>query len=146
MKFERIEALIAFIQEYQGNELFYFDFGLISPDLAEHIRHVSGLDVSEYFHIVDNYSIRHALERHGNAQIELSRGQVALENDDFALIPHIVSEYDHLGYEFARQKHTLIFEKTLPKGNYVYAAEVRMGKRRRICSQSLRILRIKKAG
>ncbi|MFN0035974.1 MAG: hypothetical protein ACKVUS_13005 [Saprospiraceae bacterium] len=144
MEFESIEDLLIFLKNYGGNDLLYFDLGIVTPSLAEAVKSLAGLDVSDYFLIIDSFTIRHALNRHGNSAVEKSRGQIAIEVDDFALIPLMISQYDQLAYEFARQKHTLIFQKALPKGCFVFAAEIRIGKRKRICSQSLRILNKKK--
>ena len=145
MQFENIENLLEFLEGYHGNDLFYFDLGALTEILAEEIYCISGIEVLGYYHIVDSYSIRHIWSRHSNPEIERSRGQSVIEKSDIALIPMIVKDYDQLTHEFSRQKHTLIFQKELPKGNYVYTAEVRVGKHRRICCQSLRILNIKKA-
>ncbi len=145
MQFEDIENLLEFLEGYQGNNLFYFDLGVVTDVLAKEIHRLSGVEVSGYFHIVDSYSIRHIWSRHSNPDVERSRGQLAIEKSDIALIPMIVKDYDQLTHEFSRQKHTLIFQKVLPKATYVYSAEIRVGKHRRICCQSLRILNIKKA-
>ncbi|MFN0214096.1 MAG: hypothetical protein ACKVT2_07555 [Saprospiraceae bacterium] len=145
MQFDSIENLLEFLEGYQGNDLYYFDLGALTEFLAEEIYHLSGIEASGYYHIVDSYSIRHIWSRHSNPEIELSRGQLVIEKSDIGLIPMIVKDYDQLIYEFSRQKHTMIFQKELPKGRYVYSAEIRVGKHRRICCQSLRILNIKKA-
>ena len=140
-----MQSLLDFLATYEGNELLYVDLGMASSELVEHIKKLSDVDVSGYFLIIDNYAIRHAQVRHSNVEIERSRRQLVVRNEDFNLIESIIAGYDRLFYEFARQKHTLIFEKSFPRGTYIYAAEIRVGKRKRICSQSLRILDTKKA-
>ncbi|MDR2504324.1 MAG: hypothetical protein LBD82_08120 [Deltaproteobacteria bacterium] len=61
-----------------------------SPE-AETLSNKTGLNIQPgVVHSISSSSIQHALNHHGNPAAEAARGQIALENSDFLLIPEIV--------------------------------------------------------
>jgi phage-Barnase-EndoU-ColicinE5/D-RelE like nuclease3 len=43
-----------------------------------------------------SYGVNHAIKKHGNPKTEESRGQVAITEQDFELIPQIVANPDSI--------------------------------------------------
>ena len=142
---KNIEELLEIAWDNPRNDLFFCDVVQVPEQQAAFILQTFGISVEGYFHILDNYALRHVQIRHGNPQIEISRGQIPVQREDFLLIPTLILEPDALEYEFARTKHTLIYQKIIGGQLYLYAAEIRSTKRKLICGQSLRIQAIKKA-
>lgn len=143
---KNIEELLEIAWDNPKNDLFFCEVMRVPEKQAVFILQTFGISVGGFFHILDNYVLRHVQAKHGNPQIEISRGQIPVQREDFLLIPTLILEPDVLKYEFARNKHTLIYQKAIDNQIYAYAAEIRSSKRRLICGQSLRIKAIKKAG
>ncbi|MDZ7934825.1 MAG: hypothetical protein U5M51_07665 [Emticicia sp.] len=59
------------------------DLFIIPVALAQRIKDITDLDVSNHWVCIDNYGILHALEQHGSPISEAKRGQIALEKEDF---------------------------------------------------------------
>ncbi len=140
-----IEALLEQAWGAEGNDFYVCEITEVPTKQANLVYEKSGIRIEGFFHTLDNYAVRHVSIRHGDPELEAKYGQIAVQPADFLIIPLIVLEYETLEYEFARNKHTLVFKKTIGERQYVYAAEIRSPKRKRICGQSLRILAIKKA-
>lgn len=68
----------------------------VTSEEAAKIKVETGLDLTGFTHEIDNYSINHVLKQHGNPKKEESRGQVAITQADFTLIPDIVKNYDSI--------------------------------------------------
>ena len=142
---ETIEELVEVAWENKTNDLFFCEIAAVPERLANFLKEKYAISIYGFFHILDNYVLRHVEIRHGNPETENLKGQVFVQREDFLLIPAIISTYDFLAYEFARNKHILIFKKIIRGHLYIYVAEIRSPKRKLICGQSLRILQIKKA-
>ncbi|MFY7908582.1 MAG: hypothetical protein ACOVO2_03465 [Emticicia sp.] len=59
------------------------DLFIVPVELAQRIKEITDLDVSDHWVCIDNYGILHTLEQHGNPISEAKRGQVAIEKEDF---------------------------------------------------------------
>ncbi|MBF0457380.1 MAG: aminotransferase class V-fold PLP-dependent enzyme [Nitrospirae bacterium] len=70
----------------------------INEQQASRIKEDTGLDVAGYNRTIDNYSIRHILNKHGDAKTEASRGQIEVTKDDLLRIPEIVNMADDVAY------------------------------------------------
>ena len=142
-------------QENLINELFDFafnnpenkkkmlDLGLIDKDLAEKIKTATELDLENYLISIDNFGIRHTMEKHGSSKTEEPRGQIAINKEDFAKILDIVQKADKITLEGKTSigKDVILFEKQL-EVLYAVAEEVRSitstkkGKQNRLVFQS----------
>lgn len=121
----KIEELYDFALNNPDNELKIVKITRIEKELAETIRLKTGIDLSDFVVAIDNYGIKHTIERHGNTQKEARLGQVAIVKSDFILIEKIVREADSIKYD-PRQKtsksvvvETFIFEKEIDDIYYV---------------------------
>lgn len=92
-----------------------------------------------YIHSIDSYMMRHAMKEHGDAQRERSRGQIALTEEDFKLVPVIINNPDYVvfGNKNKRGQDLIVYVKNLPDGSTLYFEEVRTG-RRKLAGESLR--------
>lgn len=59
------------------------DLFIVPVELAQRIKEITDLDVSDHWVCIDNYGILLTLEQHGNPISEAKRGQVAIEKEDF---------------------------------------------------------------
>jgi|GEM_PF-1224841 len=89
-----------------------------------------GLNLQGYVHTLDGSAVRHVLNRHGNPEVEKSRGQIALSDADIQSIPQVVQQPDAvvLGTQTKGHKEQIGFIKRLPDGTVLYLEEVRSGK------------------
>ena len=106
---------------------------------ASFIFEKTGLDVSGFTRVVDNYGVRHTIKQHGDQAKESKRGQLAVTLDDFGLIPLITSQPDNV---FADGKNkigrdVIVFEKLINGIGYRHVEELR-GKHKLVATDSMR--------
>ena len=99
----------------------------------------TGLDVTGFTCVLDNYGVRHTIKQHGNARQESQRGQIAVTLEDFDNILEITSQPDNI---FADGKNkigrdVIVFEKVIDGVGYRHVEEIR-GKHRLVATDSLR--------
>ena len=63
---------------------------------AQLILEKTGLNVTGFTRVLDNYGVRHTLKQHGNSVKEDRRGQIAVTAEDFAKISSITSTPDNI--------------------------------------------------
>jgi hypothetical protein len=71
---EKIVELYEFTLNNSANEYRRLDIGVVDKNLAEVIRNLTEIDVTDFVITIDSYSIVHTLERHGNPIKEAKRG------------------------------------------------------------------------
>lgn len=108
-------------------------------DNASLILEKTGLDVSGFTRILDNYGVRHTIKQHGDEVKEAKRGQLSITLDDFALIPLITSSPDNV---FADGKNkigrdVIVFVKEIDGVGYRHVEELR-GKHKLVATDSMR--------
>jgi phage-Barnase-EndoU-ColicinE5/D-RelE like nuclease3 len=131
----KIEELYEFALNNPKNDMKMVEITRIEKELAETIHLKTGVDLLDFVIAIDNYGIKHTIERHGDAKKEAQLGQVAIQKSDFNLIEKIVREADSIRYD-PRQKtpksvviETFIFEKKIDDVYYV-VKDVRRVKKR----------------
>ncbi len=99
--------------------------------LSKAIKEHTGLDVSNYHHQVDSYAMKHAIKKHGDKASEANRGQVAITNDDFQLLPEILDNPDSviLGTKNKKSQDQVFSVKVMPDGTALVVEEVRTGEK-----------------
>jgi phage-Barnase-EndoU-ColicinE5/D-RelE like nuclease3 len=95
-KLNSLEALIQLAMSRQAGNDAFCDLDVVEPLVAHRIQRLTNLDVSGFRHSVGESAIRHVLGRHGDPQIERTRGQVAITPGDFLLLPEIFSQPDEI--------------------------------------------------
>ena len=92
-----------------------------------------GLDLDDnYVHSVENSAIQYNQKEHGNPQIEEKRGQIAIADRDYELIPDILDGYDDVKKSYHKDSHgrdVLVYTKAYPDGTVYYLEEVREGRK-----------------
>lgn len=63
--------------------------------ISDEIMSRLGIDVENYNISLKTDAVRHILNKHSSSK-EILKGQVPISEDDFKLIPQIISEYDNL--------------------------------------------------
>jgi len=142
---KQIELLYESVLSLQNDHLI-IDIGIVDHALAGRIKKCTGEDLTGYLITIDNYSIKHTLEKHGNPITEAKRGQLNITKDDFLLLPKLIFEFDkvYIDVKVNKIKHTkresLIFEKTIDN-TYFVVKEIRTvikkGKVNRIILQTM---------
>lgn len=131
-----VSTIIRFVQKARnvvGNlPSEYLELGPVTSSTAQRIRDLTGIDVSDFKHALDVLGIKHTFRKHGNPQTETPRGQIAVTDDDFALIPEIVGSPDNIEKGILTKRNrlqTIIYSKKLD-GNVYYVETIREGKKR----------------
>ncbi|OZI58705.1 hypothetical protein [Bordetella genomosp. 1] len=83
-------------------------------------------DLAGYSHSVDRSAIKHIKGKHGNAETEGRRGQLAVTAADVARIPEIVTAYDDMRSDLRTQQgaQRLAYAKAVDDGVLVYIEDV----------------------
>jgi len=107
-----------------------------TQDLIEDLQDLGIMIDEQYKHTLDNSAVRHTVNIHGSDKEKL-RGQIPVNEQDFLLIPDIVSSYDSISTEKNRRDQDLIiYTKTMLDGTTFYVEEVRL-KRRELAACTL---------
>ena len=125
---ESISELIEYAFNDISNQLKTFEFYYLD-DETERIRleKLLNLNLTNFKRTIDNYAIIHTHNKHGQANKEISRGQIAVKIEDYLLIPNIVSNPDNItiGEKSNIGTELIIYEKEVQEVCYFYVEEVR---------------------
>jgi len=138
-----INKLFDFAFNNVENKKKMLDLGIVDKVLAKKIEENTDLDLENYLISIDNFGIRHAIEKHGSPKTEEPRGQIAITKEDFSKLLEIIQQADKISLEgkTAIGKDVILFEKQL-EVLYAVAEEVRSvtstkkGKQNRLVFQS----------
>ncbi len=120
------------------------DIGIVDSHLALRIKENTGFETENYIISVDNYGIRHAVEHHGNVELEKLRGLIAVCKKDFDFLHEIIFEAENIKYGGKSNlgKDVILFEKNL-LNLYTAVLEVRLvtkkGKQNRLILETFYI-------
>lgn len=85
------------------------------------------IDVDKNFnHVMDNYSVFHTLNEHGNKKSEESRGQVQITELDIEKVDDVIQTFDYIGVD---ESGGIICAKKYKDGTIIYVEEVRRGRK-----------------
>lgn len=80
-----------------------------------------------FFHVLDNFAVKHILHRHGGKR-EFLRGQIPVTESDFLLIPEIFSHYDSFKFSLCKNGNpAIIYTKDIEDMAYTLVEEIRTG-------------------
>ena len=129
---KKVESIKQLIEELKLDKSAFlrYEIGELSEQEIIQIKEATGFDLSGYKRTMYSYGVNHAIKKHGNPKTEESRGQVAITEEDFELIPQIVANPDSI--EFGEKNdlgNDLIkYSKTI--GNQLfYVEEIRNGRK-----------------
>ncbi len=95
-KVESLKTLVYLATSKQGGNDAFCDLDFVQPEIANRIERLTNFDVRGFRHSVGESAIRHVLNRHGNAKIEITRGQTIVTPEDFLLLPEILANPDEI--------------------------------------------------
>jgi hypothetical protein len=84
---------------------------------------------SSYHHTIDNFSISHALKKHG-VEREMLRGQMPITDADFEKVSGILESYDTMVLsKNSRGQSIVLYSKKYHESTLLYVEEVRVGRK-----------------
>lgn len=97
------------------------------PELLQN----TGFNLTDFEALIDNYAVIHTFKSHGNARKEEARGQFAIEEDDFGLVPMILAEPDAVFADGKTKqgRDALVFTKLVGDVGYWLVQEIRPSKK-----------------
>lgn len=99
----------------------------------------TGLNVTGFTRILDNYGVRHTLKQHGDPIKEARRGQIAVTLEDFGKIGLITTEPDDIFSDGTNKigRQIIVFVKLMDGIGYWHVEELR-GKHKLVATDSMR--------
>ncbi|MEY4876382.1 MAG: hypothetical protein RL708_1531 [Bacteroidota bacterium] len=128
-KKDLIKALVVFALTDKTTHNKVVKLGVITAKQAELIKAKTGFNLEGYERIVDKSGINHTIKNHSNARIEAARGQIAVTEKDFELIPEIVQSNNIIfSGKNKTGKNCLLYEAKIGDTFY-YVEEIRTGRK-----------------
>jgi hypothetical protein len=131
-----LDELIA-LSHSNTNELVKYEIGTLPEKQAEWIFEILKLSIRNFTIVVDNYAVKHIINKHGNPVTEIPRGQIAVIPHDFTQLPGILYQPDKCSYIGVNRlkNHIFLYEKT-GMAHYCCLLELR-AKRKELAVQTL---------
>jgi hypothetical protein len=114
----------------EGEEKFEkIPIGKVEKWLIDEAKEV-GLDIDGYDHEITNHFVNHVMNEHGDERTEKSRGNIAIKESDFNLIPEILKSPDFTIVGAKRgDQNIIIHSKKMDDGTTIYFEEVLSGEK-----------------
>lgn len=127
---KEIRELVSFALSDKANLHKKVSLGKISEEKAKLIKEEIEKDVENAEVFLDTSAIRHILNNHGSIKREEKRGQVAVNIDDFELLPEILKKTKEITYKGKNSLNMDVFELRYQYNDwYIVLEEVRVNKR-----------------
>lgn len=126
---EEIKALVEFAKNSKNSANSKLQINVVDEDEAEFLELKTGFKLLGYKRIIDKFSINHTLKNHGNIKIEALRGQIAITDEDFELIPKIMLSKNIIHTSKNNMGNDLILYEAIIENTFYYVEEVRKGKK-----------------
>jgi len=94
MENKNIEEFIEFVLANKSNIQQKYLLGNLTESEVENIEKQTGINLSDYSRVIENFGIYHAIKHHGSQKTEQQRGQIAVNKTDFEKIEEIVKNPD----------------------------------------------------
>ena len=134
-----ISELIEYAFNDISNQLKTFEFQNLDDEIERMmLEKLLNLNLKNFKRTIDNYAIIHTQNKHGQENIEISRGQIAVRIEDYLLIPDVVkyADYISVGEKSNIGTELIIYEKEIEGICYFYVEEVRK-KRKNLSMKTL---------
>ena len=130
IKVKSIKHLVELAITVVTNEHFKFSLGKVSTEIANIVKQVTGMDISGYDCIIDNFAVKHTLLQHGNAAKEEKHGQIPVTIDYFEKIPDVIKNPDCIsdGGLSKIGRRIIVYAKRV-NGVIIYVEEIRTKKK-----------------
>lgn len=124
-----IKKLVDFALSDKLNQHKKISLGVITEKQAKEIKKYTEKDVQGAERFLDTSFVRHTIKNHGSVKKEEARGQVAINLDDFELIPKILKEATEINYKGKNSLKMDVFEyKYKVDDTYIVLEELRENK------------------
>jgi len=111
---ERHEDIVEFIKEAQSSNTNKFLYvGKIGEILSQDVNKSTGIKIKGYNIVLNSHYIKHIFKSHGNVNVETSRGQVAVTNDNILNILDTILTPQNVKLDSDKSVVAIIFEKTI---------------------------------
>jgi hypothetical protein len=125
-----INEFIELILKDKSNLQQKYTLGVLTEAEIELIKEKTGIDVSGYTRIIENYGVLHALKHHGNKKEEELRGQIAITPEDFEKIPEITKNPDAVNNVGKSKRGGIVIQFIKRIENlFFYDEEIRINKK-----------------
>lgn len=101
----------------------------VSAEEAARIKDATGHDVNGYSHSLDGSAARHILNEHGDPAIEAKRGLLPITENDIAMLPQIIRNWDSLEPSSTRQGLQALLYRKRVGDELFFVEEVRTGRK-----------------
>jgi hypothetical protein len=119
------------------NELVKYEIGMLPKRQAEWISETLKLSIQDFTIVIDNYAVKHVINKHGNSATETPRGQIAVMLHDFTQLPEILCQPDKCSYVgINRLKNHIFLYERIDAVHYFCLLELR-AKRKELAVQTL---------
>ncbi|MGQ7945170.1 PBECR3 domain-containing polyvalent protein [Flavobacterium sp. WC2509] len=126
---EQIKRLVEFAKNSKNATNSKLQINIIDEIEAEFLELKTGFKLLGYKRIIDKFSINHTLKNHGNIKTEALRGQIAITDEDFELIPKIIISKNIIHTSKNNMGNDLILYEAIIENTFYYVEEVRKGKK-----------------
>jgi putative DNA methylase len=133
---EDIKRLVEFAKNSKNATNSKLQINVIDELEAEFLELKTGFKLLGYKRIIDKFSINHTLKNHGNVKTEALRGQIAITDDDFELIPKIIISKNIIHTSKNNMGNDLILYEAIIENTFYYVEEVRKG-RKELCMTTM---------
>jgi valyl-tRNA synthetase len=133
---KEIQELVEFATTDKSSKNKVLNFGKLDIGEIQLLKLKTNLDFTGYSRIIDKSGINHAIKQHGNEIKEKARGQVAINKNDFVLIPDIVKSENVIYAGKSKIGMDCILYEAYFEDIIFYVEEVRTG-RKQLCLQTM---------
>jgi putative DNA methylase len=133
---EDIKRLVEFAKNSKNATNSKLQINVIDELEAEFLELKTGFKLLGYKRIIDKFSINHTLKNHGNVKTEALRGQIAITDEDFELIPKIIISKNIIHTSKNNMGNDLILYEAIIENTFYYVEEVRKG-RKELCMTTM---------
>lgn len=131
-----IKQLVEFAKSSKNPINSKLQISIIDELEAEMIELKTGFKLVGFKRIIDKFGINHTLKHHGNVDIENRRGQIAITEEDFELVPQIVKSQNIIHVSKNKIGNDIILYEAIIKDTFYYVEEVRKG-RKELCMTTM---------
>lgn len=110
----------------------YRTMGLLTRADADRVRAEAGMDVDGFDFALDPFAVRHVISGHGDAAVEMPRGQRDVTAADFGKLPKLFNAYQssrHVGASRSSGRELMNFSGIVENETISAVLEIRTGRK-----------------
>lgn len=127
----KIQKLVEFALSNKLNQHKEITIGKVNKKQSDFFLKTIGVNLENAERCIDTSAIRHIIKNHGSEKTEKSRGQIAINLDDFDLINEVLDTSTEISYKGKnRLKQDVFVYKKKIKNTFVVMEAVRLSKKK----------------